>query len=148
MNTQLRNMSLIEWLECNDGTLFHSSDDLDRPPLMLRIFYRSRKVCKEINAIQLSAAQVWFASNLTHVQFKILIFRLGMSAYLKPDDPDHKNPELEAIFSAAIPHVTDILAAFDHNYPVIESFMQFFANKKTIDIHREAGDWMRSLLGP
>ncbi|KAJ7888855.1 hypothetical protein B0H14DRAFT_2692500, partial [Mycena olivaceomarginata] len=63
----------------------------------------------------------------------------------KPDDPDHKNPELEAIFSAAIPHVADILAAFDHNHPAIESFMQFFANKKTIDIHREAGDWMRSL---
>jgi hypothetical protein len=67
-----------------------------------------------------------------------------MSVYLKPDDPDHKNPELEAIFSAAIPHVADILAAFDHNYPVIESFMQIFANKKTIDIH-QAGDWMRSL---
>jgi hypothetical protein len=51
---------------------------------------------------------------------------------------------LEATFSAAIPHVTDILAAFDHNHPVIESFMQFFANK-TIDIHREAGEWMCSL---
>ncbi|KAJ7865363.1 hypothetical protein B0H14DRAFT_3600025 [Mycena olivaceomarginata] len=104
--------------------------DLDIPPLMLRIFYRSRKVCEEINAIQLSATQIG---------------NVRLPFYLKPDDPDHKNLELEAIFSAAIPHVADILATFDHNHPVIESFMQFFANKKTIDIHREGGDWMRSL---
>ncbi|KAJ7876478.1 hypothetical protein B0H14DRAFT_2568192 [Mycena olivaceomarginata] len=39
--------------------------------------------------------------------------------HLKPGDPDHKNPQLEAIFSAAIPHVADILAAFDHNCPHI-----------------------------
>ncbi|KAJ7859599.1 hypothetical protein B0H14DRAFT_2746189, partial [Mycena olivaceomarginata] len=66
--------------------------------------------CEEINAIQLSAAQIG---------------NVRLPFYLKPDDPDHKNLELEAIFSTAIPH--------------------FFANKKTIDIHREAGDWMRSL---
>ncbi|KAJ7784815.1 hypothetical protein B0H14DRAFT_2630627 [Mycena olivaceomarginata] len=113
----------FEWLECNDETLSHSSDDLDIPPLMLRICYRSRKVCEEINAIQLSAAQIG---------------NVRLPFYLKPDDPEHKNLELEAIFSTAIHHVADILATFDHNHP-------FVASKKTIDIHREVGDWMRSL---
>ncbi|KAJ7790826.1 hypothetical protein B0H14DRAFT_2625597 [Mycena olivaceomarginata] len=95
------------------------------------IFYRSRKVCKEINAIQLSAAQ-------------ILIFRLGN---VRPPETRRAQPQEYGIggyIHRCNPHVADILAAFDHNYPVIESFMQFFANKM-IDIHREAGDWMRSL---
>ncbi|KAJ7893098.1 hypothetical protein B0H14DRAFT_2559921 [Mycena olivaceomarginata] len=122
----------FEWLEWNDETLFHSSDDLDIPPLMLRICCRSRKVCEEINAIQLSAAQIG---------------NVRLPFYLKPDDPEHKNLELEAIFSTAIHHVADILATFDHNHPVIESFMQFVASKKTIDIHRELEAVLMEPLG-
>ncbi|KAJ7366036.1 hypothetical protein DFH08DRAFT_797042 [Mycena albidolilacea] len=95
------------------------SDDLDIPPLMLRIFYRSRKVSKEINTMQLSAARIG---------------NVCLPFYWKPDDPDYKNPQLEAIFSTAIAML-----------PTFWLLLTTIIHKKTIDIHREAGDWMCSL---
>ncbi|KAJ7679873.1 hypothetical protein B0H14DRAFT_3681711 [Mycena olivaceomarginata] len=77
------------------GVLWHPARFIERRK-------QSRKVCEEINAIQLSAAQIG---------------NVRLPFYLKPDDPDHKNLELEVIFSTAIPHVADILATLDHNHP-------------------------------
>ncbi|KAF7377270.1 hypothetical protein MSAN_00147300 [Mycena sanguinolenta] len=120
----------FEWMECNDGILFHSSDDATIPALIYRVFYRSRKFCEEINGVQLSENQIG---------------KVRLPFYMKPDDPEHNNPELTTIFNAAIPQVARILQEFDNAHPVVASYNDFFKKKKLIDRHREAGDWMRSL---
>ncbi|KAJ7878454.1 hypothetical protein B0H13DRAFT_2346517 [Mycena leptocephala] len=47
-----------------------------------------------------------------------------------------------AIFTAAIPPVTKILAAFDITHPVVADFMQHFQGKKPAERRRGISDWM------
>ncbi|KAJ7662529.1 hypothetical protein DFH06DRAFT_1396565 [Mycena polygramma] len=119
----------FEWLECNDGTIFHSAWS-DLPALMLRMFCRGRQFCQEIHDVTLSAQQIG---------------KICMPFYMKPDYPDHKNPQLSAIFKAAVHGVARILLVFEDTHPVVSSYNRYFADKKTIDRHREAGEWMRSI---
>ncbi|KAJ6473787.1 hypothetical protein C8R45DRAFT_1011858 [Mycena sanguinolenta] len=119
----------FEWMECNDGILFHTADDLTIPSICYRAFHRSRKFCEGISAVQLSGNQIG---------------KVRLPWYMKPDDPEHNNPELTAIFIAAIPQVAKILADFDEGHPVVAAYNDFFKTKKLIDRHREAGDWMRT----
>ncbi|KAJ7658760.1 hypothetical protein DFH06DRAFT_1407262 [Mycena polygramma] len=116
----------FEWLECND---VHSAWS-DLPALMLRMFRRGRQFCQEIHDVTLSAQQIGI---------------ICMPFYMKPDYPDHKNPQLSAIFKAAVHGVARILLVFEDTHPVVSSYNRYFAAKKTIDRHREAGEWMRSI---
>ncbi|KAJ7802295.1 hypothetical protein B0H14DRAFT_2614441 [Mycena olivaceomarginata] len=49
-----------------------------------------------------------------------------------PDHPDHKNPELEEMFEAAIPQVAEILVDFDPGHPVIGNFTEYFKSKSVL----------------
>ncbi|KAJ7904173.1 hypothetical protein B0H13DRAFT_1881663 [Mycena leptocephala] len=91
----------FEWLECNDGMIYDSTDS-ELPPLMPRMFRRARKFCVDIDAANLSAKQL--------MQF-IQIGKVRMPFYMNPDYPDHENPELAAIFNAALPQIAEMLAA-------------------------------------
>jgi hypothetical protein len=51
---------------------------------------------------------------------------------MKPDYPNHKNPALSAIFDAALPQVTEILAKWDNGHSAINSFEAFFLTKKKV----------------
>ncbi|KAJ7725505.1 hypothetical protein B0H14DRAFT_2410571, partial [Mycena olivaceomarginata] len=55
----------FEWLECNDGTLFHSSDDLDIPPLMLRIFTDPEKCARKSTRCNFPRPRYGLHRNLT-----------------------------------------------------------------------------------
>ncbi|KAJ7483763.1 hypothetical protein B0H11DRAFT_2231915 [Mycena galericulata] len=91
------------------------SEDSALPPLLLRRFCRSRKFFEEINAVKLRAKQM----NNLHRQTKI--------------------------FEAAVPLVARILVAFEDRHPVVRSFTKYFSGKNSIDQHRAASDWMRTL---
>ncbi|KAF8148311.1 hypothetical protein K438DRAFT_1989225 [Mycena galopus ATCC 62051] len=73
------------------------------------------------------------------------IGKVRLPFYLAPNYIEHKNPELTAIFNAAVPAVAAILAAFDGRHPVIAFYNKYFAEKKTIEWHRDVGKWMDSL---
>ncbi|KAJ7466293.1 hypothetical protein FB451DRAFT_1178442 [Mycena latifolia] len=60
---------------------------------------------------------------------------------MEPDNPEHENPALTAIFNAALPRVAQILAEFGDNHPVVRDF----STKKLVQRHREAGEWMKKL---
>jgi hypothetical protein len=61
-----------------------------------------------------------------------------------PDHPDHKNPELEEIFEAAIPQVAKILVDFDPGHPVIGNFKEYIKSVKATERRRGVSDWMRT----
>ncbi|KAJ7884708.1 hypothetical protein B0H13DRAFT_2537126 [Mycena leptocephala] len=119
----------FEWLQCTDGIIYNSAHS-ELPPLMLRMFRRARKFCAEIDATKLSANQIG---------------KVRMPFYMNPDHPDHENPELATIFKASLPQIAEMLAEFDANHPVVASYTKYFAHRKEIDRHRQAGEWMRSL---
>ncbi|KAJ7739739.1 hypothetical protein B0H14DRAFT_2638198 [Mycena olivaceomarginata] len=76
-----------------------------------------------------------------------MIGNVHLLFYLKPDDPDHENPQLEAIFSAAIPHIADILATFDHNHPVIE-YSNYLRPQWEVDGTHAAVQWCPLIYDP
>ncbi|KAJ7283204.1 hypothetical protein C8J57DRAFT_1675521 [Mycena rebaudengoi] len=119
----------LRWLECNDGTVYYSSFS-NLPVLMLRTIYRSRKFLKEVQDVQITENQIG---------------NICLPFYMKPDDPNHKNPTLTAIFDAALPLVAEILASWNNGHPVIRSFETFFIEKKKHARAREADNWMRTL---
>ncbi|KAJ7453883.1 hypothetical protein FB451DRAFT_1185165 [Mycena latifolia] len=116
-------------LACNDGTLFNSEDS-NLPVDMLRACTRSRIFCSEVKEINLTAEQIG---------------KIRLPLYMEPDDPEHENPALTAIFNAALPRVAQILAEFDDNHPVVRDFNEYFSTKKLVQRHREAGEWMKKL---
>jgi hypothetical protein len=136
----------FEWLQCTDGIIYNSAHS-ELPPLMLRMFRRARKFCAEIDAMKLCANQVRLSHLLNQIQLTqfIQIGKVRMPFYMNPDYPDHENPELAAIFKAALPQIAEMLAEFDVNHPVVASYTKYFAHRKEIDRHRQAGEWMRSL---
>ncbi|KAF8174779.1 hypothetical protein K438DRAFT_1939789 [Mycena galopus ATCC 62051] len=80
-----------------------------------------------------------------YTQPPMQIGKVRLPFYLAPDYPEHKNPGLTAIFNPAVPAVAAILAVFDGKHPVIASYNKYFAEKKTIERHQDAGKWMDSL---
>ncbi|KAJ7673387.1 hypothetical protein B0H17DRAFT_1140985 [Mycena rosella] len=116
----------FQWLECNDRTLY-TSDDSSLPVLMLRTCLRGRKFCREIEDITLVDSQIG---------------RIRRPLYMEPDNPNHENPALTAVFNSALPRIAEILDEFNHDHPVIKDFNEYFAGKKEIQRHREASQWM------
>jgi hypothetical protein len=102
----------FEWLECNNGMIYDSTDS-ELPPLMPRMFRRARKFCVDIDAANLSAKQVRLSRLHNRIQLMqfIQIGKVRMPFYMNPDYPDHENPELAAIFNAALPQIAEMLAA-------------------------------------
>ncbi|KAJ7704039.1 hypothetical protein B0H17DRAFT_1193958 [Mycena rosella] len=70
------------------------------------------------------------------------IGRIRRPLYMEPDNPNHENPALTAVFNSALPRIAQILAEFNHDHPVIKDFNEYFAGKKEIQRHRGAGQWM------
>ncbi|KAJ7877119.1 hypothetical protein B0H14DRAFT_2567952 [Mycena olivaceomarginata] len=118
----------FRWYECNDGIIYDSKSSI-LPPLFLRRFTRSRKFCEEIAEVDLTAKQIG---------------KVRLPFYMLPDHPDHKNPELEEIFEAAIPQVAKILVDFDPGHPVIGNFKEFIKSVKATERRRGVSDWMRT----
>ncbi|KAJ7671727.1 hypothetical protein B0H17DRAFT_1141498 [Mycena rosella] len=119
----------FRWLECNDGTLF-TSDDSILPLLMLRTCLRGRKFYREIEDIKLTDTQIG---------------RTRRPLYMEPDNPNHENPALTAVFNSALPGIAEILAEFNHDHPVIKDFNEYFAGKKEIQRHRGTGQWIADM---
>ncbi|KAJ6537048.1 hypothetical protein B0H19DRAFT_1079425 [Mycena capillaripes] len=119
----------LRWLKCNDGTVYYSTFSA-LPVLMVRTIYRSRKFLKEVQDVQLTEKQIG---------------NIRLPFYMKPDDPNHKNPALTAIFDAALPAVAEILAKWENWHLVIKSFQSFFLKKRKHAQAREVGDWMLTL---
>ncbi|KAJ6451165.1 hypothetical protein C8R45DRAFT_946379 [Mycena sanguinolenta] len=71
--------------------------------------------------------------------------KVHLPFYLRPDYPEHKNPELTAIFTAATTPITKILAAFDITHPGVADFMQYFRGKKLAERRRGLNDWLARL---
>ncbi|KAJ7214912.1 hypothetical protein GGX14DRAFT_392181 [Mycena pura] len=121
----------FEWLECMKGIVYHSSSSATLLS-NLRTFCKGRKFCQAIHEVN---------DNLQSKQ----IGKVRLPFYMEPDHPSHKDPELERIFHAALPHVAKILATFPDDHPVIASFNKYFSGKKATEHHRGAGEWMRTL---
>lgn len=47
----------FQWLECSDGSVYHSDDSI-LPLLMQRQFFKGRKFCLEIDEVELTDKQV------------------------------------------------------------------------------------------
>ncbi|KAJ7198962.1 hypothetical protein GGX14DRAFT_401590 [Mycena pura] len=125
----------FEWLECMKGIVYHSSSSATLPS-NLRTFCKGRKFCQAIHEVN---------DNLQSKQKYVQIGKVRLPFYMEPDHPSHKDPELERIFHAALPHVAKILATFPDDHPVIASFNKYFSGKKATEHHRGAGKWMRTL---
>ncbi|KAJ6479592.1 hypothetical protein C8R45DRAFT_933403 [Mycena sanguinolenta] len=97
---------------------------------LLRKFTRGRSFCEEIEDIDLTAEQL----GKVHLPF-----------YLRPGYPEHENPELTAIFTAATTPITKILAAFDITHPGVADFMQYFSGKKLAERRRGLNDRLARL---
>ncbi|KAJ7823302.1 hypothetical protein B0H14DRAFT_2597955 [Mycena olivaceomarginata] len=80
-----------------------SVDFLHFAPAISSEFTRSRKFCEEVAEVDLTAKQIG---------------KVRLLFYMLPDHPDHKNPELEEIFEAAIPQVAKILVDFNPGHPM------------------------------
>ncbi|KAF8217966.1 hypothetical protein K438DRAFT_1747209 [Mycena galopus ATCC 62051] len=111
----------FRWFECTDGIIYGSQSSI-LPPLFLRRFTRSRKFCEEIAEVDLTAKQVG---------------KVRLPFYIFPEHPDHKNPELEEVFEAAIQQVAKILVDFDPGHPVIENFTKYFKSVKGVERCRQ-----------
>ncbi|KAJ7192337.1 hypothetical protein GGX14DRAFT_578203 [Mycena pura] len=125
----------FEWLECMKGIVYHSSSSATLPS-NLRTFCKGRKFCQAIHEVN---------DNLQSKQKYVQIGKIRLPFYMEPDHPSHKDPELERIFHAALPHVAKILAMFPDDHPVIASFNKYFSGKIATEHHRGAGEWMRTL---
>ncbi|KAJ6479615.1 hypothetical protein C8R45DRAFT_933424 [Mycena sanguinolenta] len=71
--------------------------------------------------------------------------KVHLPLYLRPGYPEHKNPELTAIFTAATTPITKILAAFDITHPGVADFMQYFRGKKLAERRRGLNDRLARL---
>ncbi|KAF8142419.1 hypothetical protein K438DRAFT_1784824 [Mycena galopus ATCC 62051] len=119
----------FQWFECTDGTVYQSKDSA-LPSSIIRRFTRERGFCEEIEYIDLTAN---------------MLGKIRLPFYMHPDHPRHKNPELADIFSAAIPQIAEILAAFDSNHRVVANFLNYFRSRKEVERRKNAGNWMASL---
>ncbi|KAJ7200201.1 hypothetical protein GGX14DRAFT_660762 [Mycena pura] len=97
----------FEWLECMKGIIYHSSSSATLPS-NLRTFCKGRKFCQAIHE---------FNDNLQSKQ----IGKVRLPFYMEPDHSSHKDPELEQIFHAALPHVAKILATFPDDHPLLNT---------------------------
>ncbi|KAJ7207423.1 hypothetical protein GGX14DRAFT_396255 [Mycena pura] len=70
---------------------------------------------------------VRFELVLNSTQKYVQIGKVRLPFYMEPDHSSHKDPELEQIFHAALPHVAKILATFPDDHPVIASFNKYFS---------------------
>ncbi|KAJ6523199.1 hypothetical protein B0H19DRAFT_1277063 [Mycena capillaripes] len=118
----------FHWLECNDGTVYYSALS-NLPILILRTVFRSPKFLQELEEVQLTTDQIG---------------NIRLPFYMKPD-AGHINPTLSSIFDAALSQISEILAGWSTQYPVIKSFNRYFSQKKKHLRNREAGEWMRTL---
>ncbi|KAJ7240717.1 hypothetical protein C8J57DRAFT_1527386 [Mycena rebaudengoi] len=137
----------LQWLECNDGTVYYSSFS-NLPVLMLHTIYRSRKFLKEVQDVQITEKQarlLSFQTSFENFEDPTQIGNICLPFYMIPDDPNHKNPTLTAIFDAALPLVAEILASWNNGHSVIRSFETFFIKKKKHAHAREADNWMHTL---
>ncbi|KAJ6507073.1 hypothetical protein C8R45DRAFT_923238 [Mycena sanguinolenta] len=116
----------FEWFECTDSVAYHSDNSL-MPPELLRKFARGRSFCEVIDNIDLTAEQ---------------LRKVRLPFYLRPDYPEHKNPELTAIFTAATTPITNILAGFDIIHPGVADFMRYFRGKKPAELRPGLNDWL------
>ncbi|KAJ7486717.1 hypothetical protein FB451DRAFT_1534719 [Mycena latifolia] len=76
---------------------------------------------------------------------EVFIGKIRLPLYMEPDDPEHENPALTAIFNTALRRVAKTLAEFDDNHPVVRDFNEYFSTKKLVQRHREAVEWMKKL---
>ncbi|KAJ6550520.1 hypothetical protein B0H10DRAFT_1968863 [Mycena sp. CBHHK59/15] len=97
------------------------------------------------HAFRISQSSIRSTEDMKQQQQRFQPCKVCLLFYILPDYRNHENPELATVFKAVIPIVAEILVNFDVGHPIIHSFTEYFAEKKSIDRRCKASDWMRTL---